>query len=83
MSGLSLRDREMSYLPPGPHPVSLLGAVAVRQLLDAVTDSETAAAGRQVLLFYLQPAERTHCKALRDRQTDRESDRQTDRQIDR
>lgn len=56
------------HLSPRSRSLSLLGAAAVRQLLDDVTDREAAATGRQVLLLHLQPAQRTHCKALADRQ---------------
>lgn len=73
----------VSHLTPGPWPVSLLGATAVRQLLNGITDSKTAATRRQVLLFHLQPAQRTHGKTLTDRQVDRQAGRQTDGEADR
>lgn len=56
------------HLSPRTRPLSLLRAAAVRQLLDDVTDRKAAATGRQVLLLHLQPAQRTHRKALADRQ---------------
>lgn len=58
------RAAEVSHLPPGTQPVSLLGAAAVRQLLDDVTNSEAAATRRKVLLLHLQPAEGAHGKTL-------------------
>lgn len=54
----------MSHLPPGSWSVSLLRAARVRQLLDDIADSETAAAGRQVVLLHLQPAEGAHRETL-------------------
>lgn len=58
------------HLPPRPRPVSLLGAAAVRQLLDDVADGQAAATRRQVLLLHLQPAQRANGEALADRQVD-------------
>ncbi len=69
----------VSHLPPGPWPVSLLRAATVRQLLDDVTDSETAATWRQVLLLHLQPAQRPHRKTLTDRQVGRQTGGEIDR----
>lgn len=56
--------QQVSHLPPGTQPVSLLGAAAVRQLLDDVTNSKAAATRRKVLLLHLQPAEGAHGKTL-------------------
>lgn len=72
----------LSHLPPGPLPVSLLWAAAVRQLLDDVTESETATTGRQVLLFHLQPAQRANCKPLKDRQVEKPTGRPIGRETD-
>lgn len=65
-SGLSrVQPLCLSHLPPCPQPVSLLGAAAVRQLLDDVADGQTAATRRHVLFLHLQPAERAHGETLR------------------
>lgn len=70
----------MSHLPPGTQPVSLLGAAAVRQLLDDVTNSEAAATRRKVLLLHLQPAEGAHGKTL-DRWRGRHIEGETDSRL--
>ena len=67
-----VQTQKVSHLSPGPWPLSVLGTVALRQLLDDITDSKTAATRRQVLLLHLQPAQRPHSKTLTDREVERE-----------